>query len=368
MKLIYILFGFILIIVACTSNKEKEKNSTNIFPVKIGDNWGFVDSTCKFNQDLVYQQADEFYMGRALVQKNNKFGFVDLTGKPLTSFIYEKATHFSKDSVAFILNDKNQIICIDWNFKNKFVLYDAEEVHNFSNGLAAVRKNGKYGFINKKGNVVLNFEFDAVGKFIENCLAVAKYEELKDSSYLKWTFIDKTGKNIFNKEFTDAHDFSEGFAAVTANGKSGWINKKGEFVFGNDFQDCKLFSEGFAAFKKGDSWGLINNKGKVVAQANYFDVGEMHEHFATFSMGPKNVGFIDTAGKIVIQPQFESASNFKNGIAYVARNNAIGLMRKDGTFFCDAKFDSAPNFWGDFIYLQLSEHIEIIVDTLQLNP
>jgi hypothetical protein len=355
------------VLFSCNS-KNVKKETGLLFAVKIGDNWGFVDSSCKFNQDLVYQMADDFFMGRAIVQKNNKFSYVDVNGKPLTAFSFTKLTHFSADSLAFALNDSNQISCINWNFKPVFSIPEAEEVNLFYNGIASVRKNGKYGFIDKKGNVVLDYEFDAVGKYTESCIAVAKYEELPDTSYLKWFFIDRTGKQLFDISFTDVHDFSEGFAAVAINGKWGWINKSGKFIFGNDFQECKSFSEGYAAFKKGDAWGLINNKGKIVAQPNYFDVGEMHEHFATFSMGPKNVGYIDTSGSIIIQPQFESASNFKKGIAYVAKNNLIGLMRKDGTFFCDSKFDSAPNYWGDFIYLQLNEHIEVTIDSLQINP
>jgi hypothetical protein len=360
--------SLLLLFFSCKSDSNTSVTNTTLFAVKIGDNWGFVDSTCNFHQELVYQMADEFYLGRAIVQKNNKYSFVDQTGKTLHPFKFSKLTHFSDDSLAFMLDEKNIISCIDWNFKIVFSLQDAEEIHNYHNGIAAVRKNNKYGFVNKKGEIIINNEFDAVGKFSENLIAVAKYEDLPDTSYLKWFFIDRTGKQIFDMSFTDVHDFSEGFAAVAINGKWGWMNKSGKFVFGNDFQECKSFSEGYAAFKKGDAWGLINNKGKIVAQPNYFDVGEMHEHFATFSMGPKNVGYIDTTGNIVIQPQFESASNFNKGIAYVAKNNQIGLMRKNGTFFCDSKFDSAPNYWGEFLYLQLNEQIEITVDTVQVNP
>jgi hypothetical protein len=369
-KLIKILAIFILLSNASCGIKESEKSHDygKLFPVKIGDNWGFVDSSCNFHQELVYQFADEFYLGRAVVQKNNKFSFVDESGKALHPFVFLKVTHFSEDSLAFILDENNLISCIDWNFKTVFSLPGVEEIHNYKNGLAAVRKNGKYGFINKKGELIINNDFDAVGKYNENCIAVGKYEELPDTNYLRWYFIDKTGKKTIEKIFTDVHDFSEEYAAVSTNGKWGWIDKKGKFIFGNDFQECKSFSEGFAAFKKGNFWGLINKKGKVIVQPNYYDVGDVHEHVVTFSTGVKNAGYLDTLGNIIIQPQFESVSNFNEGISYIAKNGFIGLIRKDGSFFCDSKFDSAPNFWGDFIYLQLSEHIEVEVDSLKVNP
>ena len=354
-------------IVSCGKNIA-DAPIKQLFPVKIGDNWGFIDSTCKFNQDLVYQMANEYNIGRAIVQKNNKFSFVDENGLPVNSFKFNKVTCFSNDSLAFILDENNHISCIDWDLKKKFTLIDVEEVHCFSNGLASIRKNNKYGFIDKKGKEILTCQFDAVGKYTDNFISVANYIELPDTSFLRWKFIDKSGKKIINAEFNDVHDFSQGLAAVSIDGKWGWIDKSGKFLFGNDFQECRSFTEGYAAFKKGDAWGLINRSGKIIAQPNYFNIGEMHEHLVTFAMGPRNVGFIDTLGAIVIQPQFESASNFKDGNAYVSKNNLVGILKKDGTYFCEPKFDSAPNYWGEFIYLQLDEHLEIQIDSLKLNP
>jgi hypothetical protein len=354
-------------LVSCGSDKTDVKIN-QLFPVKIGDNWGFIDSTCKFNQDLVYQMADEYRLGRAIVQKNNKFSYVDQKGLPIHSFKFDKVTIFSNDSLAFILDEKNTISCINWDFKIKFTLLDVEEVHCYSNGIASIRKNNKYGFIDKQGNEILSCQFDAVGRFVDDCIPVANYVEFPDTSYLRWRFVDKSGVKINNYEYSDVHDFSQGLAAVCLDNKWGWIDKSGKFIFGNDFQECKSFSEGYAAFKKGDYWGLINKNGKIVAQPNYHNIGEMHEKRVTFAMGPKNVGYLDTSGVIVIQPQFESASNFKDGVAYVSKNNLVGILKKDGSFFCDTKFDSAPNYWGDFIYLQLNEHLEITIDSLQINP
>ena len=58
------LIGCLLLITlffSCEPNEaDKSFQKTTLFSVKIGDNGGFVDSSCNFHQELVYQMADEF--------------------------------------------------------------------------------------------------------------------------------------------------------------------------------------------------------------------------------------------------------------------------------------------------------------------
>ena len=40
-----------------------------------------------------------------------------------------------------------------------------ESAGYFSNGLAKVKKNGKWGYIDERGTVVIDFQYDSVGDF-----------------------------------------------------------------------------------------------------------------------------------------------------------------------------------------------------------
>ena len=59
---------------------------------------------------------------------------------------------------------------------------------DFQEGMACVKKNGKYGFINKKGKLVVNAIYDNAFSY-ENGLA---YVAKGSNAY----FIDKTGKKV----------------------------------------------------------------------------------------------------------------------------------------------------------------------------
>jgi hypothetical protein len=76
----------------------------------------------------------------------------------------------------------------------------------FSEGLTVVRKNEKYGFINKNDDFIIEPIFDSTYAFSEG-LAAVKIEN-------KYFYIDKTGTIVIGQGFDGCLSFSEGLAAV----------------------------------------------------------------------------------------------------------------------------------------------------------
>ena len=89
-----------------------------------------------------------------------------------------------------------------------------------------IEENGKYGYMDKDGNVVINPQFDRADDFSEGLARV----RIGDEKTGKWGYIDKEGKFVINPQFDCAEDFSEGLAKVKVGGKYGWIDKTGKIV------------------------------------------------------------------------------------------------------------------------------------------
>lgn len=87
---------------------------------------------------------------------------------------------------------------------------------DFSDGLAEVKLNGKYGFIDKTGKEVVLCKYDDVWESSEGLARV----ELDG----KWGCIDKTGKEIMPFIYDFIGDFSEGLAYVKKDEKYGYIS------------------------------------------------------------------------------------------------------------------------------------------------
>ena len=54
-------------------------------------------------------------------------------------------------------------------------------------------------------------------------------------------------------------------------------------------------------------------------------------------------GFINKSGEIVIQPKFNDAFHFKEGLAAVQKRKKWGFIDKTGKFIIKPKFDLVPS-------------------------
>lgn len=104
-----------------------------------------------------------------------------------------------------------------------------DEVWSFSEGLAVVELDGKWGYIDKTGEEVVPFKYDQVWDFSDG-LALVAVENGKDeygTQIYKYGYIDKTGKEVVPCKYDWAETFSEGLAAVELDGKWGFIAVSG---------------------------------------------------------------------------------------------------------------------------------------------
>lgn len=188
----------------------------------------------------------------------------------------------------------------------------------FSEGLAAIWRDNKGGFIDETGTVVIPPQFTGgVGKFSEGLANVGMGA--------KWGFIDKTGTVVIPLQFVYASYFTDGLARVLVKESvspfRGWsyIDKTGKIVIPNNFAAFS-FSEGFAVLQteEGGKMGYIDKTGKVVIPPQFADAMSFQEGLAAIRTEKEGKwGFIDKSGKVVIPPQFRSAGSFSEGLASV---------------------------------------------------
>jgi hypothetical protein len=136
----------------------------------------------------------------------------------------------------------------EWAIKPRFG--EAEEFA--ANGLARVWVNGKWGYINEKGEEVIKPRFDEAWLFAANGLAPVKVNG-------KWGYINEKGKEVIKPRFDLVWSFAaNGLALVLVNGKVGYLNEKGEEVIKPRFDGAWSFSaNGLAPVKVNDKWGYI---------------------------------------------------------------------------------------------------------------
>lgn len=112
---------------------------------------------------------------------------------------------------------------------------------NSDTPLFVVRVDGKEGFMNPKGEVVIPTTFQKVYPFSDG-LAAVQVEDL-------WGFIDADGKMVIEPQFVEVDFFSEGLAAVREKEFTdpwGYIDKQGKMIIKPKFDLAEQFHNGIA--------------------------------------------------------------------------------------------------------------------------
>ena len=182
----------------------------------------------------------------------------------------------------------------------------------FHEGLATFYKCGKWGFIDKKGIVVIPCIFDSAGDFSEGFAGIKCNE--------KWGFVDNTGREVIPCIYDEVEDFHEGFAGVKRNEKWGFVDNTGREVIPCIYDEVEDFHEGFAWIKHNEKWGFVDSTGREVVPCIYDSVHNFHEGLAEVERNEK-WGFVDNTGREVIPCQYVSTMHFQEGKAQVNEND-----------------------------------------------
>lgn len=151
--------------------------------------------------------------------------------------------------------------------------YDETWAESPSQGRIIVAKGGKLGIIDTSNKVIMPFsnKYRSIESFSEGTAPVI-------SKSGKWGFIDKDGKEIIapqydgtNGHFGGVYGFSEGLAGMEKGGKWGYITKTGKVAIPFVYDEIRPFKEGFAGVLKGNKWGFIDGTNKTIIPFKYAD-------------------------------------------------------------------------------------------------
>lgn len=302
--------------------------------VKINEKvkYGFINQRGQFVIDPEFDTAHPFSEGMAGVRLGNQRGYIDRKGAVVIPPRFAEVTDFYRGLARVrMFNEKGhhgKWGCI--NKKGEFVVQPQyDHIQHFTEriiiaGLNSNNGQWKWGLISWTGETIREPQFDLIGSFDDKVAMVrlAGHRGL----------INSTGQLIGNQKYNEAlTNFSEGLIAVRVDNQVGYLNRRGEWAIRPQFNSGRAFSEGLAAVKIGEKFGYINKAGRVVIKPQFDEAIEFSEGLATVKIEWR-YGFIDREGVIRIPPRFNSVTSFRGGAALARTWDSEGYINRNGEF------------------------------------
>ena len=308
-------------------------------------------------------------------KKNGKYGLINLEGKEITKPIYEEiiAITYKEGMLQVKQNGKVGII----NMNGKEVVkpeYDTIIVDNYYNVDTKYQKTGfivskteengyRYGYINYKGDLVLNTEYTEIERVTE----IADDDNIYIIAYKDGQAgILKNNKKILNFEYEDiTYNANNDMFVVQRNGKYGVVDREGNIkidtkytnltfggiyinveengenkvidLSGNQVNDGYIYrmptKDGNHSIVYGEDeiYKIIDNSGNVIVDKNYTYIEELDNNYYIVA-SYKNNGIIDLTGKSVVDLKYNSIFKLDNTEllqANISDTNTISLIDKN---------------------------------------
>ncbi|MFW5702277.1 MAG: WG repeat-containing protein [Bacteroidota bacterium] len=178
-----------------------------------------------------------------------------------------------------------------------------------------------------------------------------------------WHFLDKSGKEMFPAlRLDDVVGYSEGYFLGKAeiNDKPHWvyINLKGQAPIGVDSHLAGMFENGRARiFVYADSsetygkYGFIDTSGAFVIPLEFDDATEFSDGLAyVFNKYNDFRGYINPDGEVIIRMSNAVGYNFSEGLAAISNKDfKVGYINRAGEMVIDMKYDEPGMFSEGYV-------------------
>lgn len=235
-----------------------------------------------------------------------------------------------------------------------------ERAFHFHDGLAGVRTNGRFGFIDTQGRLVIEPNFDVVGDFYQGLAEIIIGN--------KAGLIDRFGKIVVKPQFARAVPFTKNVALVR---KGDWKSKyyRGyERLPGvrdtplgfNHFHLYRIESEFFSkqtykfqvfettgrgliwasdAKPRDPSYGLLNAQGEWRVEPRFLNAQKLLSDRAIVWDPNHKRGMVDQDGAVVIEPEYDRLIIYPGPHLIARSDNRSILIDRNGV--------RLTNFWFD---------------------
>lgn len=311
--------------------------TTELYLVKEGDKWGYINRKGRLivapvYENCCYERYEDSCCSRiiwpdalGIIKKDGKYGAINHAGETKIAPGYEFLDQYHNSLL--IARSGNKYGVLNENCDTIFPFIFDNQFISCNNVWGQGQINGSFYLLNFGQKTKKKVPFDKVSYFVEGFAAVKKSG--------KFGFIDTLGNVVIDIVYQNVWPFNKGLAAVKQNYQWGFIDTSGKFVIPPQFDETEgfdLFSGEFAIVVKNGKYGVIDRQGhaSIPPGYDYLFFEDKNILLASINKGGKQtIGLIDLNEKwlyISANKRFD----YFNGYIKIERNNKFGLIKLKG--------------------------------------
>jgi hypothetical protein len=255
--------------------------------------YGYYDKNANQRIAPRFEEAFPFQNGFAKVVFKGKQAIIDAYGTFIVPPAFDEVAYFN-DSLLVYSEDGSMGLCR----KNCEVVVPAQysEIGALVQDRAMVVKEGKIGYIDGTGKIILNCVFETFPNYLIRGQYNAGLVLLKHKG--KFGLSDKTGKIIVPMNFFNLGDVSSLIAFQSEKGW-GYMDLNTKVLINPIYQYAESFQDGFAIVEKNGMQGVIDVKGVEVIPISFQSVVRLGKKMFQVNMGDKN-GIYSLKGEVLV--------------------------------------------------------------------
>lgn len=212
-------------------------------------------------------------------------------------------------------------------------LFHYDDGDMFRNGLAVVSKNGKWGVINTKNEVVIPFEYEQLTATYQKPYWMIAQKNGKKG------MIDHTGVIKIPLQYDDIGQFTDGLNLVTKGDKQAFIDMQNRVVI--DWAEREYETEfiyGLTYYYENGKNHVINRKGDNVYSTTY-EVSSIDKKHIRVVRNSEYYGLVSHQGKMILPTQYQYIHYLSDGLIAVVKNNRLGFLDEHGKVVIPMNYD-----------------------------
>lgn len=214
--------------------------------------------------------------------------------------------------------------------------------------LLPIEQRYLYGIMNASGKTIINPFFAEIGEFTDGYCPVL----YKKDNFSKWGIIDKLGNLVVDYTFDAISESStNGYWAVCSQGKWGFLNIETGKTIDIQYDAITMSNEGFWAIQLNGKWGYLNPTTGESIPCEYDDYGQFRSDVTLMKLNGY-WGVVNRKGDTAINFIYNDMTEFKNDMAIVKVNDGYGVIRTDGSYVLELTKAQSAQILGSYIILR----------------